>query len=89
LTYSCNTITLTSGTSAPYVVTNSNATTGIPNSSKFVIQGFKATTNPDNVAGVLSVYAEQGITDWKTIMRTRHTGGSLSATYTIYYYGLS
>jgi hypothetical protein len=88
LTYSSNTIALTAPGSSPFIVLASNNTT-IPIASKFVIQGFKGTTTPENVAGVLSVYAEQGATYWKTVMRTRHIASGSNAEYTIYYYGLS
>jgi hypothetical protein len=88
LTYESNTISLTAPGTSPFIVLASNTTT-IPNASKFVIQGFKGTTTPENVLGVLSVYAEQGPLYWRTLMRTRHVASGSNAVYTIYYYGLS
>jgi hypothetical protein len=72
----------------PYTIINSNVTT-IPIASKLVIQGFKITTGSDIVTAIISVYAEQGATYWSTVVRARHTGGSTTSEYTIYYYGLS
>jgi hypothetical protein len=69
--------------------TTATTTTTIAIANQFIIQGFNASTDPANVASVVSLYPSQGATYWVINMTVRGSGAGTSATYTIYYYYIS
>jgi hypothetical protein len=62
--------------------------TSVLNTKSILIQGVNCVSNASNVAGVVALYPSQGATYWNINM-TVLAAATGTATYTVYYYGLS
>jgi len=58
------------------------------NTKSLLIQGVNCISNASNVAGVVALYPSQGATYWNVNM-TVLAAATGTATYTVYYYGVS
>jgi type 1 fimbria pilin len=77
---------ITPNTPSSAVLTQSN----VSNSQNIIIQGANIISNASNVVGINSLYPIQSTTYWDINMTVIGSGvASGSATYTVYYYGLS
>jgi hypothetical protein len=62
--------------------------TNVLNTKSILIQGVNCISNASNVAGIVSLYPVQNTTYWNVNM-TVLGAATGTATYTVYYYGLS
>jgi hypothetical protein len=62
--------------------------TSVLNTRSILIQGVNCVSNASNVAGVVALYPSPGATFWNINM-TVLAASNGTATYTVYYYGLS
>jgi uncharacterized membrane-anchored protein len=72
--------------STPASVTMSQ--TNVLNTKSLIIQGTNCISNASNVSGIVALYPVQNSTYWNINM-TVLGAASGTATYTVYYYGLS
>jgi hypothetical protein len=63
--------------------------TNVLNTQSLIIQGANCTSGSANVASIIALYPIQNTTYWNVNMTVVASGAGGTATYTIYYYGLS